>query len=321
MRLLVTDIFKCDIVLSYLYAILELIMIDKLEASNMHYADYKSILSTQNGINLYRGCTHGCIYCDSRSTCYQMKHEFEDIEVKRNAPLILEEQLHRKRKKCMIGTGAMSDPYIHLEEELQLTRQCISMIEKYGFGLTILTKSSRILRDLDLLKSINKKTKCVVQMTLTTYDEHLCRKIEPNVSTTLERVSVLNIMKDEGIPTVVWLGPILPFINDTEDNLKGILDYCVKANVRGIVCFGFGVTMREGNREHFYKQIDKLFPGMKKEYIRTFGNSYVCDSPNHNRLMSIFSEVCEKYDILWKPDDVFSYLKQFEEKEQQLSLF
>ncbi len=287
----------------------------------MHYSDYKTILSPQNGINLYRGCTHGCIYCDSRSKCYQMKHDFEDIEVKRNAPSILKEQLRRKRKPCMIGTGAMCDPYIHLEEELQITRQCISIIERYGFGLSILTKSSRILRDLDLLKAINKKTKCVVQITLTTYDEDLCRKIEPNVSATLERVNVLNIMKHEGIPTVVWLGPILPFINDTEENLRGLLDYCVNANVRGILCFGFGVTMREGNREYFYEQLDRFFPGLKKEYIRTFGNAYVCNSPNHNHLMSIFRKACEKHGIIWKPDEVFSYLKQFEEKEQQLSLF
>lgn len=287
----------------------------------MHYAEYKTILSPQNGINIYRGCTHGCIYCDSRSKCYQMNHDFEDIEVKENAPLILEEQLRRKRKKCMISTGAMSDPYIHLEEKLQMTRQCISIIEKYGFGLAIQTKSARILRDLDLLKSINQRTKCVVQMTLTTYDEELCRKIEPKVSTTLERVEALNIMRDEGIPTVVWLGPILPFINDTEENLRGILDYCIKAKVRGILCFGFGVTMREGNREYFYEQIDKVFPGVKKEYIRAFGNSYVCNSPNNNLLMSILKEVCERHDILWKPNDVFSYLKQFEVKEQQLSLF
>lgn len=287
----------------------------------MHYSDYKTILSPQNGINLYRGCTHGCIYCDSRSTCYQMNHDFEDIEVKRNAPLILEEQLRRKRKPCMIGTGAMCDPYIHLEEKLQITRQCISIIKKYGFGLAIQTKSSRILRDLDLLKSINENTKCVVQMTLTTYDEDLCGKIEPNVSTTLERVNVLNIMRDEGIPTVVWLGPILPFINDTEENLLGLLDYCIKAKVRGILCFGFGVTMREGNREYFYSQLDKIFPGVKKQYIETFGNEYVCNSPNNNALMSILKDVCERNNILWKPDDVFAYLKEFEEKQQQLSLF
>ncbi len=287
----------------------------------MHYSDYKTILSVQNGMNLYRGCTHGCIYCDSRSNCYQMKHDFEDIEVKRNAPSILEDQLRRKRKPCMIGTGAMCDPYIHLEEDLQITRQCISLIEKYGFGLAIQTKSSRILRDLDLLKSINQNTKCVVQITLTTYDEDMCRKIEPNVSTTIERVNVLNIMRDAGIPTVVWLGPILPFINDAEENLRGILDYCAKAQVHGILCFVFGVTMREGNREHFYAQLDKLYPGLKNKYIRTFSNGYVCNSVNHNRLMSIFKDVCRENGIMHNPDDIFAYLKKFETKEQQISLF
>jgi DNA repair photolyase len=287
----------------------------------MHYADYKTILSPQNGMNLYRGCTHGCIYCDSRSKCYQMKHDFEDIEIKRNAPEILEDQLRRKRKRCMIGTGAMTDPYIHLEEELNLTRKCLKIIEKYGFGLAIQTKSSRILRDLDLLKAINKKARCVVQMTLTTFDEDLCKKLEPNVSTTLERFKVLNIMRNEGIPTVVWLSPILPFINDTEENLRGILNYCIEAKVKGILCFGFGVTMREGNREYFYKQIDQLFPGLKEKYNRIFKNSYECNSPNHKHLMSVFKEVCQNNNILWQVDDVFAYMKRFEEKEQQLSFF
>ncbi|MGL5676553.1 MAG: radical SAM protein [Cellulosilyticaceae bacterium] len=287
----------------------------------MHYANYKTILSAQNGMNIYRGCTHGCIYCDSRSTCYQMNHSFEDIEVKKDAPALLEKQLRSKRKPCMIGTGAMCDPYIHLEEKLEMTRQCLEVIEKYGFGVTILTKSSRILRDLDLLKAIHRKSKCVVQMTLTTYDEVLCQKLEPHVSTTLERVEVLNKMRDEGIPTVVWLGPLLPFINDTEENLNGLLDYCVKAGVRGIVCFGFGVTMREGNREYFYEQLDKLFPGMKEQYRRMYGSNYMCGSQQHNRLMARLSEVCEEHQILWKPDDVFAYLKAFETKQQQLSLF
>ncbi|HCA30056.1 MAG TPA: radical SAM protein, partial [Ruminococcaceae bacterium] len=162
----------------------------------MHYADYKTILSPQNGMNIYRGCTHGCIYCDSRSTCYQMKHDFEDIEIKRDAVKILEEQLRRKRKPCMIGTGAMCDPYIHLQEELRITRGCLELIERYGFGLAIQTKSARILRDLDLLKAINAKTKCVVQMTLTTFDEALCRIVEPNVSTTAERFTVLETMRN-----------------------------------------------------------------------------------------------------------------------------
>ena len=287
----------------------------------MHYADYKSILSSQNGINLYRGCTHGCIYCDSRSDVYQMNHRFEDIEIKRNAIQILEQELRRKRKPCMIGTGAMSDPYLHIEDDLKLTRQSLELIDKYGFGLAIQTKSTKILRDLDLLNSINQHSKCVVQMTLTTFDDDLCRILEPNVSTTKERIHALNVLRDNNIPTVVWLCPILPFINDTEENLLNILNACIQANVKGIICFGFGVTLRNGNREYFYKQLDRHFPGMKKKYIQTFGNSYVCNSPNQERLMQIFTDVCTANNILQKPDDVFSYLRQYESKTVQLSLF
>ncbi|MDR0883880.1 MAG: radical SAM protein [Oscillospiraceae bacterium] len=287
----------------------------------MHYADYKTILSPQNGMNLYRGCTHGCIYCDARSECYQMQHDFTDIEVKRDAARILEEQLRRRRKPCMIGTGAMCDPYIPLEAELQITRQCLALIERYGFGLAIQTKSARILRDLDLLKAIHTRTKCVVQMTLTTFDEDLCRKIEPHVSTTAERFAALETLRDAGIPTVVWLSPILPFINDSEENLRGILDYCVRANVRGIVCFGFGVTLRAGDREYFYSQLDALFPGMTQKYIHAFGNRYECNSPNNEKLWGIFADFCQCHGILYRPEDIFAYMHQFEETQQQLSLF
>jgi DNA repair photolyase len=287
----------------------------------MHYAAYKTILSPKNGMNLYRGCTHGCIYCDARSVCYQIKHDFEDIEVKQNAAAILESQLLRKRQPCMIGTGAMCDPYIPLEEELRLTRQCIELIARHGFGLAIQTKSARILRDLDLLKAINNRTKCVVQMTLTTYDEALCRIVEPNVSSTAERFAALEVFRDAGIPIVVWLSPILPFINDTEENLRGILDYCVRAKVRGIICFGFGVTLREGDREFFYGKLDEHFPDMKQKYIRAFGNAYVCDSPNNAKLYEIFRDECSKHEILYEPDDVFAYLRRFEQKERQLTLF
>ena len=287
----------------------------------MHYADYKTILSPKNGMNLYRGCTHGCIYCDSRSACYQMDHDFEDIEVKRNAQLILEEQLKRRRKPCMIGTGAMCDPYIPLEGELQVTRQCLELIEKYGFGVSILTKSNLILRDLDILKSINAKTKCVVQVTLTTYDEELCKKIEPRVASTQERFHVLEVMRDEGIPTVVWLCPTLPFINDTEENLRGLLDYCLAAQVKGILCFGFGMTLREGDREYYYAKLDELFPGLKEKYIQTFGNVYSCQSPNNTLLMDILRETCIQNSLLFHTDEVFSYLNEFDSKQQQMSLF
>lgn len=286
----------------------------------MHQIEVKGILSAKNGINIYRGCTHGCIYCDSRSKCYQMHHDFEDIEVKLNAPNLLEDALRRKRKKCMIGTGAMSDPYIHLEEKLGNTRKCMELIHSYGFGLAIQTKSARILRDLDLLKKINEKTKCVVQMTLTTHDEDLCKIIEPNVSTTRERFEVLKVMRDNGIPTVVWLSPILPLINDTEENIRGILDYCIEAKVHGIICFGMGLTLRAGNREYFYKKLDQHFPGMKAKYIEKYGYAYQVTSPNHDRLMNLFKGTCKSHGILYDIGECFNYLHKFEEKNQQLML-
>lgn len=287
----------------------------------MHFADYKTILSAKNDMNLYRGCTHGCIYCDSRSSCYQMKHDFEDVEVKRNAPQMFEAELKRKRKPCMIGTGAMTDPYIPLEEELGYTRSCLELIDEYGFGLAIQTKSARILRDLDLLVSINKKAKCVVQITMTTFDDDLCRIIEPNVSTTTERFQVLQTMREAGIPTVVWMTPILPFINDTEENLNGILDYCIRSEVRAILNFGFGLTMREGNREYLYQMLDRNFPGIKEKYIRTFGNAYVCPSPNNEKLMSKLRIVCKDHNIILDQKEIFAYLQRFESQDRQISLF
>lgn len=287
----------------------------------MHKVDAKGILSSSNGMNIYRGCQHNCIYCDSRSLCYGMEHDFEDIEVKQNAPFLLEKALKSKRKKCMIGTGAMSDPYIPLERELKLTRRCLEIIDRYGFGATVLTKSADVLRDLDLFRNINNKSKAVIQMTLTTYDESLCRIIEPNVSSTKERFEALKIFRDNGIPTVVWLDPFLPFINDTEENIRGLLDYCVKAEVKGIICFDIGLTLRSGNREYFYKQLDRYFPKLKEKYIRTYGNSYQITSKNSGRLMEIITDVCRKNGIMYNVNEVFTYLHRFESKEEQLSLF
>ena len=287
----------------------------------MHYAAVKGILSAHNGMNLYRGCTHGCIYCDSRSKCYHIDHAFEDIEVKENALILLEKALKSKRRPCMIGTGAMTDPYLPLEEQLEMTRKALELIERYGFGAAVHTKSDLILRDLDLLKSINAKAKCVVQMTLTTCDEELCRKLEPNVCTTARRVEVLKTLRDEGIPTVVWLSPILPFINDTEENIKGILEYCAQAKVYGVICFAMGLTLREGNREYFYYSLDKLFPGLKERYISVYGDSYEINSPKNSRLMALFHEFCGQRGIAHDNDEIFAYLHRFEEKSRQLTLF
>lgn len=289
----------------------------------MHFVTAKGILSSSNGMNLYRGCSHGCIYCDSRSKCYHMEHAFEDIEVKENALDLLEHALRHKKKKCMIGTGSMTDPYIPLETELGTVRKALQLIYEHGFGFTVITKSDRILRDLDLLQKINERTKCVVQITLTTYDEALCRKLEPNVSTTRERFAVLKKLRDAGIPSVVWLSPILPFINDTADNLSGLLNMCIEARVYGIICFGMGLTLREGNREYFYKQLDHLFPGLKEKYIKTYGNQYMIESPNGRPLMKLFAETCDKNGIVHNNEEIFHYLQTFEEKgsAEQLSLW
>lgn len=287
----------------------------------MHFAQAKSILSPKNGMNLYRGCQHGCIYCDARSLCYQMNHPFEDIGVKENALPLLEQALRAKRKKCMIGTGAMSDPYMPLEEKLQLTRGALELIHRYGFGVAIQTKSCRILRDLELLKAINDQSKAVVQMTLTTYDERLCRMVEPNVSTTRQRAEALRKFRDAGIPTVVWLSPLLPWLNDTPENILGILEYCRGAGVKGIINFGMGLTLRDGDREYYYAALDRHFPGLKQRYIQTYSNAYELPSPNSQALWQLFHEKCEQYGIWHDNDRIFSYMMTFEEKEKQMSFF
>ena len=287
----------------------------------MHKVQAKGILSAKNGVNIYRGCQHGCIYCDSRSECYNMTHDFEDIEVKENALALLKDALLKKRKKCMIGTGSMSDPYMPLEEELCYTRGFLQLLDYHGFGGTIITKSDLVLRDLDLIKSINKKAKFVLQMTMTTFDEDLCKILEPNVATTKRRAEVLNIMRDNDIPTVVWLSPILPFINDNADNINGILDYCIEAKVKGIICFGMGMTLRDGNREYFYQKLDEFFSGVKEKYKRLYGNSYQLGSFANSKLMKIFNDRCQENGIMTDVNQIFDYINQFEEKQQQMSLF
>lgn len=286
----------------------------------MHFVDAKGILSAKNGMNLYRGCTHGRIYCDSRSNCYGFTHDFEDIEVKQNAPELLEKALRAKRKKCMIGTGAMCDPYMHCEETLKLTRRCLEIIDLYEYGVAIQTKSDRILRDLDVLERINRKAKCVVQMTLTTYDETLCKILEPNVCTTKERVKALKVLHEHNIPTVVWLSPILPYINDTRENIEGILACCIQAKVYGIICFGMGVTLRDGDREYFYAALDRHFPGMKEQYRKKYGHAYELPSDRNRELMALFRETCGRNGIVHDVDACFRYLQDFPQKYQQLCL-
>ena len=290
----------------------------------MHFVDAKGILTGIGGhcgMNIYRGCTHGCIYCDSRSRCYQFTHPFEDIEVKQNAPQLLEKALRSKRRTCMIGTGSMSDPYMHCEEELGLTRRCLEIIRDSGFGLAIQTKSDRILRDIDLLDEINRKAKCVVQITLTTYDDDLCKIVEPNVCTTKRRIEVLEEMQKRGIPTIVWMTPILPFINDTEENITSILNECVRTGVKGVLLFGMGLTLREGDREYYYAALDKHFPGLKEKYIKLYGNAYEVPSPNSRELMKVFKRICRENGMMSTPEECFGYMNTMPEKYEQMSLF
>ena len=290
----------------------------------MHFVDAKGILTGGGGyygMNIYRGCSHGCIYCDSRSLCYQFTHAFEDIEVKRNAPELLEQALKSKRRRCMIGTGSMSDPYMHCEERLRLTRRCLEIIHKYGFGAAVQTKSDRIMRDIDLLDAINREAKCVVQVTLTTWDESLCKIVEPNVCGTKRRIEVLEAMRDRGIPTVVWLTPILPFINDTEENVAALLRECIRVGVKGIICFDMGLTLRDGDREYYYAALDRHFPGMKARYIERYGNAYMLPSPNSKSLMALFHKTCAAHGIMDNPDDCFRYMRELPERYSQMSIF
>lgn len=288
----------------------------------MHLVDAKGILSAQNGMNLYRGCVHGCIYCDSRSRCYRIDHPFEDIEVKRNALELLDAALRKKRRRGMLSTGAMTDPYIPEEEIFGLTRGAMQLALRHGFGFTLQTKSTRVLRDLPLLQELNARTRCVVQMTLTTADEALCRKIEPNVSTTLERARALQTLADAGIPTVAWLTPILPFINDTPENLLAVLRLLKDVGVRGVIFFGAGLTLREGSREYFYAQLDRLFPGLKERYARTYGLRYEIPSPDNDRLCRLFHDFCESNNLMHDNDQIFACLHNFPDPpSDQLSLF
>lgn len=289
----------------------------------MHFVQAKGILSAKNGMNIYRGCTHGCIYCDSRSLCYGFTHDFEDIEVKQNALELLEDALRHKRQKCMIGTGAMCDPYIPLEKKLCYTREAMKLVCKYGFGMAVQTKSDLVLRDIDLMSEINRKAKFVFQMTLTTADDALCKIIEPCVCPTSERIKVIKEVRRMGIPTVVWLCPILPFINDTSENIDAIVDMCRQTGVYGIINFGMGLTLRNGNREYFYDKLDKHFRGLKQRYISAYGTSYVIDSPKAAELYARFCDRCDRAGIIHGNDKLFAYLNEFPSKQgfEQLSMF
>ncbi|MFP4287010.1 MAG: radical SAM protein [Candidatus Izemoplasmataceae bacterium] len=263
----------------------------------------KSIVLPNKTFNLYKGCSHGCIYCDSRSLCYQID-QFEQVKVKKDAVTILSKELASKQIKAILKTGGMSDPYVHIEKQLEITKKSLEIIYHYGFGINVLTKSNMILRDLKLYEKINKRHKAIVQMTITTTDDYLAKLIEPNVTLPSDRLKTLKIFSDSGITTGIWMTPLLPYINDTKVNITSIIKAASKANVKFIIVFGFGTTLREGSREYFYQALDEKFPGYRKLYEKTYKNQYICDSPKALELKRHFEETCELYNIIYKHDEI-----------------
>lgn len=278
------------------------------------------ILGPNHNYNVYRGCTHGCIYCDSRSACYEIPPPFEDIIVKVNAPELARSELSKKRQKIMTHSGSMCDPYMPIEKELGLSRRVLEVIRDTGHGTGFLTKNVLALRDLDLMKEIDRKARAVACFTLTTLDDALARIIEPRASLPSERLLALRTFAEAGIVTGVWMTPLLPFLTANEENIVSLVSACASAGVRYIVCFDVGTTMREGSRDYFYARLDESFPGLKKRYMAEYGLDYICKAPDHERLFSVLTAECDRRGILWKFPEVEA-LVALPDRKEQLTLF
>jgi len=249
-------------------------------------------------MNIYRGCSHGCIYCDSRSDCYR-NTDFDTVKVKENALQIIRDELRRKVKTGVISTGAMSDPYNPLEQELKLTRHALELINAFGFGVSLCTKSALIARDVDILKDIKSFSPVIAKISITAACDDLCQQIEPHVSNTTQRFDALASLADGGIFSGIWINPVLPFLTDTEENIVRILRMAKEAGAKFAVTF-MGLTLRSGNREYYYEQLDKMgLSHVKNSHIKRFGNRYDCPSPNAKKLWPIFTAECERLGLLY----------------------
>lgn len=270
-------------------------------------------------INLYRGCSHGCIYCDSRSNCYHIEN-FDVVRGKENTLQILEQELSKKRVKGVVGIGAMSDTYNPLEKEYEQTRGALKLISKYGFGVSIDTKSDLILRDIDLLREINSKNDVIVKFTITTPKDELSRIIEPNVCVSSKRLKAIKTLSDKGIFVGIMLNPVLPFITDKEEDIKELVRMASEHNARFIHTY-MGMTLRENQRDYYFNKLDEHFTGLKQKYMRCYGSRYNCKAINYKKLYNIFTEECKKYSILYKMSDIIKAYKKKENAHEQLTLF
>lgn len=255
-------------------------------------------------INLYKGCSHGCIYCDSRSSCYQIDH-FDEVRIKDNEIAILNKELQSKKKKGVVGIGAMSDTYNPFEKNLEITRQALKLLQFYHFGVSIDTKSDLVVRDIDILKQMKN---VIIKFTITTADDELCKKIEPHVCASSARFKAMKALSDNGIFTGVLFTPILPFITDQEDNIRNVIRLAYEHGAKFIYSM-FGVTLRENQRDYYYSQLDQLFPGLKEKYQQVFGNNYMCGIRNYSHLKQVFIWECQKYGLLYKMEDIITAYK------------
>lgn len=282
------------------------------------YTDKNSWFGCNYNMNIYKGCSHGCIYCDSRSECYRVEN-FDSVRAKADALALIDKELAGKRRSGVIGTGSMSDPYNPMEKELELTRGALQLIARYGFGVSIATKSSLVARDADVLQRIQKHAPVLVKMTLTTIDDQLAARVEPHVSRPSQRLEAIKSLSDAGIFTGVLMMPILPFIEDTDENIEGIVR-AAHANGAKFVYPGFGVTLRQNQRDWYFDQLDLLFPGMKARYVKQFGHAYSCCSPRVKELKVLFKHTCDELGLLYKMTDIIAAYKAGY-GEEQLSFF
>ena len=282
------------------------------------YAEHNAWFGNNYNMNIYKGCCHGCIYCDSRSECYRIDN-FDTVRAKKDAIAIINKELKSKKRKGVIGTGAMSDPYNPLEKEYCLTRSALELINTNGFGVSIATKSSLITRDIDILKKIKSHSPVLVKITITTCDDELCKKIEPNVGESSKRFSAIKELSGNGIFVGILLMPVLPFLEDNEENILGIVNLANESGAKFIYP-AFGITLRQNQRDWYYKRLDENFPGIKQKYLQQFKNDYECRSPKAKELWQVFKRECDKFGILYKMNDIIkSYKSGYEDN--QLSMF
>lgn len=282
------------------------------------YTAGNSWFGSNYNMNIYKGCSHGCIYCDSRSECYRVDN-FDVVRAKENALALIARELKSKKRTGVVGTGAMSDPYNPQEKEYRLTQGALELIDRYRYGIAIATKSDLVARDLDILKSIQRHAPVLIKITITTCDDHLCKKIEPNVALSSKRFAVIHELSRHGIFAGILLMPVLPFLEDTQENIKGIIRLAHESGAKFIYP-AFGVTLRQNQRHWYYQQLDKHFPGLKEKYIKEFGNVYECRSAHGEELWQTFSKECNKLGLLYKMKDIIARYKRGY-GENQLSLF